>query len=147
MVYHTKLISLLIFSPLRNNTKRWLSAYLKGGTASCRYNFTLSPSFHTRVGVPQESCISPTLFIIFVSTYVLANSYADNFKKFQMFGTFTTHVSNIGTWADERYVPKSTITLFTSKFAQSSIYPRVTLNYPLKLRVTFDPYFSFKVHV
>jgi len=53
MVNHTKLIRTLTISCLRNNTKRWLSTYLKGRTASCRYNSTLSPSFHARVGVPQ----------------------------------------------------------------------------------------------
>ena len=45
MVNHTKLISALTLSPLTDNTKRWLSVYLKGRTASDRYYFTVSPPF------------------------------------------------------------------------------------------------------
>ena len=58
MVNHTKLISPLTFSPLSNNTKRWVSAYLKGLTTSCRYNFTICPSYHVTVAVPQGACMS-----------------------------------------------------------------------------------------
>ena len=36
MVNHTKVIRALTLSSLSNNTKRWLSAYLKGRTASCQ---------------------------------------------------------------------------------------------------------------
>ena len=35
MVNHTKLIRALTLSSPTNNTKRWLSAYLEGRTASC----------------------------------------------------------------------------------------------------------------
>jgi len=71
----------------------------------------------------------------------------------------TTHVSNIEEWADERGLAisasKSTITLFTSLFAQSNTHPKVTLNnslLPLEktpriLEVTFDPHFKFNAHV
>ena len=77
MVDHTRLIRALTLSSLRNNTKRWLPACLKGRTASCRYNFTLSPSFHARVW-------GPTFFNFFASTFIksnnlLTNSYADDF--------------------------------------------------------------------
>ena len=84
MVNRTKLIRALTLSSLSNNTKCRLSAFLKGRTASCRYNFTLSPSFHARVGVPQDACIYPTLFNFFASTFsqsdnLLTNSYVDDF--------------------------------------------------------------------
>ena len=71
------LIRALSLSYLSNNTKRWLSAYLKERTASCRYNFTLSPSFHARarVRVPQGACLSPTLFIILVSTFPQSDDF------------------------------------------------------------------------
>ena len=46
----TPLIRAFTLSFLSNNTKRWLSAYLKGLTASCYCNLTSSPSFHARVG-------------------------------------------------------------------------------------------------
>ena len=59
-----------ILSHLSINTKRQLSTYLKGRTASCRYNFTLSlPAFcYARVRVTQVYCISPALYKFFVSS-------------------------------------------------------------------------------
>ena len=121
-----------------------VGAYLKGRTACCRYNFTLSPSFHTRVGVPQDAYISPTLFNFFVSTFpqyddFFTKFYADDFivscSKFnvdQIAEALSSHWPNIGEWADERGLaistPKSTITLFTPQFAQSHTHLQVTLN-------------------
>ena len=69
--------------------------------------------------------------------------------------TFTAHSSNIEEWTDERGLTisasKSTITLFTTQFAQCNTHPQVTLNnfiQPLRrtpciLGVTFDPHFKF----
>jgi len=69
------------------------------------------------------------------------------------------HSPIIEEWADERGLaisaPKSTITLFTPKYAQSNTHPQVTLNnsiLPLErnlciLGVPFDPYFKFNAHV
>ena len=80
MVNHTKFIRTLTLFYLSNNAKRWLSACLKGRTATFRYNFTPSPFFI----LPQGVCISPNLFSFFVSTFpqsdnFLTNFYADNF--------------------------------------------------------------------
>ena len=171
MVNHTKLIRALSLSSLSNNTKRWLSAYLKGRTASCRYNSTVSRSFHSRAGVPQGACLSPTLFNIFVSTFpqsedLLTSSYADDFtiscsnsNVDQMAESLSTQSPIIEEWASERALaisaPKSTITLFTPQFAQSNIHPQVTLSdsvlplerNPCILGVTFDPHFKFNAHV
>lgn len=79
-----KLISTRTLSPLSNNTKRRLIPCLKSRTASCQYNFTLSPFFHARVRVHQGACISPALFNFFASTFpqfgnLLTNSYKDDF--------------------------------------------------------------------
>ena len=126
---------------------RWLSAYLKGRTASCRYNFTLSPSSHATEGVLHDTCISPTLFNSFASKFpqsdnLLTNSYADDFTVScsdsnvdQMAEALTVHSSNIDEWADERSLvisaPKSIITLFIPNFEQSDTHSRVILNnYP-----------------
>ena len=43
-------------------------------TASCRYNFTLSTSFHGRVGVPHGDCIPPTLFNLFASRFTTSSA-------------------------------------------------------------------------
>ena len=84
MINHTIHIRAFTLSSLSNNIKLWLCAYLKGRIASCRNKFTLSPSFHARVGVSQSACISPTLFNFFVSTFpqaddFLTSTYADDF--------------------------------------------------------------------
>ena len=132
MVNHTKLA--LSLSSLSNNAKHWLSAYLKRQTASCCYNFILSPSFHARVGVPEGACISPTLFYFFVFTCpqsenLITISYADDFTVScsngdQMAEAVSAHSPNIEELADdcglEISAPKSTITLFTLQIAQSS---------------------------
>ena len=61
-VTHTLLLASLSQTTLRHNTVRWLSAYLRGRIASCRYHHTTSPHRHARTGVPQGFCISPVLF-------------------------------------------------------------------------------------
>ena len=160
---HTKLISALTLSSPSNYTKRWLAACTKGRTVSSRYNFTLSSSFHSRVGVSQGACISPTLFNFFASIFsqsdnLFTNSYADDFivscsnsNVDQMAEALSAYSSNIEEWADKRglaiYAPKSINTLFTLQFAQSYTHPQITLSNSLLLfertsrilGVTFDP--------
>ena len=144
MVNHTKLIRALALSSLSYNTKRWLSACLKAWTASCRYNITLSPSFHARVGVPQDTYISPTLFNFFVFTF----PQADNFLTSSYTDDFTVSAPFISAL-------KSTVTLFIPQFVQSSTHHQVTRNNsilplertPCILGVTFYPHFKFNVHV
>ena len=156
--------------PLSNNTTRWLSAYLRGRMASCRYNNTNSPFRHARTGVPQGSCISPALFNIFVSTYpqsdVLTTSYADDFTDSSTSSDFSAaasslsaHAQRVGGWAEERGLaisaPKSNVTLFTPHRLQSHAHPSVTLNgceLPLErtpriLGITLDPHFTFTPHI
>ena len=123
---NTKIISALTLSPLCNNTKRRLSAYWKGRSASCRNKFTLSPYFHARVGDP---CISLTLFNFFASTFSQSDNWlqcswlhcflsqrcSDGWSP-QIWSPLKPHGSNIQDWVNERglaiYVTKSTITLF-----------------------------------
>ena len=169
-VNHTKLISLLIDTPLADNTVRWLSAYLKGRMASCRYNYTTSPQRHTRAGVPQGSCISPVLFNFFVSTYPhsthLTTSYADDFTDSASSTDYTSaaaalseHANRVSLWAADLGLtlsaPKSTVTLFTPDTRQFHHHPHVTINntplplaqYPRILGVTLDPRFNFGHHI
>ena len=111
VVDHTKLIAALIDSNLRANTIRWLSAYLRGRKISCRYNHAISPHRSMWAGVPQGSCLSPTLFNFFVSTYpqscnVLSNSYADDFTDScarpsvpSAADCLTAHATRVSRWA------------------------------------------------
>ena len=166
-ISHTKLIAALIDSPLRSNTVRWLSAYLRGRRAICRYNHAESPHRRTRTGVPQGSCLSPVLFNFFVSTYpqssgITSTSYADDFTDScsdpdisAAAARLTEHASRVSNWATERGMtlsaPKSTVTLFTSDNRQHEIRPLVTLGgepLPLEknpriLGLKLDPAFKF----
>ena len=170
MVNHTKLLSALNSSNLPHNTLRWLSAYLKGRVASCRYNSTTSNKNYTRTGVPQGSCISPVLFNFFVSSYPqddhLTLSYADDFTDSITSRNYrdaapalTLQASRVHDWANERGLalsaPKSTITLFTPHRSEVHDHPEVRLNnepLPLErnpriLGVTFDPLLTFNRHI
>merc|ERR1711888_284015 len=114
LVPHTTLISSLITqTTLRHNTVRWLSAYLRGRMACCRYTHTTSSYRHARTGVPQGSCISPILFNFYVSNYPqspqLTSSYADDFTDSfsstdipSAASALTTHASRVSRWANER---------------------------------------------
>ena len=170
-ISHTKLIAALIDSPLRSNTVRWLSAYLRGRRAMCRYNHAESPHRRTRTGVPQGSCLSPVLFNFFVSTYPQSNgitstSYADDFTDFcsdpdisVAAARLTEHASRVSNWATERGMtlsaPKSTVTLLTPDNRQHEIHPLVTLGgellpldkNPRILGLKLDPAFKFGPHV
>ena len=60
-VNHTKLIEAISVTGLHNNIIRWLTAYLWGRTASCRYKNTTDLPYST------GSVISPLLLNFFVS--------------------------------------------------------------------------------
>ena len=68
-VSHTKLIEAISATGLNHNIIRWLSTYLRGRFASCRYKDATSTCHAVRAGVPQGSVISPLLFNFFVANY------------------------------------------------------------------------------
>ena len=118
-ISHNKLLTSLTDSSLHNNTVRWLSTYLRGRLVCCRYNNMLSPYRHLHVGVPQGSCISPTLFNFFVSTYPhsthLTTSYADDFTDSsshtdytQAASALTEHATRVSEWAGDLGLSLST---------------------------------------
>ena len=169
-VPHTKLLLALTQTTLQHNTVRWLSSYLRGRMARCRYHNTTSPYRHARTGVPQGSCISPVLFNFYVSSYPnspqLTTSYADDFTDSYSSPDYMTaatalssHATQVAAWAHDRGLsisaPKSTVTLFTSETRQSHTHPPVTLHdsplplarNPRILGVTFDPHFNFSSHI
>ena len=164
------IINSLNHTPIRPNTVRLLSTYLKGRMACVRYNNCTSPYRHARTGVPQGSCLSPVLFNFFVSTYPQTDSpstsYADDFTDSysdvdvtSAAGVLSAHASDVAAWAGGRGLTisaaKSTITLFTSDLHQSHLHPQVSLlNSPLPLNrnpripvVTFEPHFTFSPHI
>ena len=120
-----------------------------------------------RFGSLRAHVYFPTIFNFFVSTFpqsddFLTTSYADDFTVScanpnvdQKGDALSAHSANIEELSDERGLansaPKSTITLFTIQFAQSSTHPQVSLNnsilplerIPCILGVTFDPHFKF----
>ena len=61
-VNHTILLSDINNTNMEHNTVRWLTTYLRGRTAICRYNNTSSKSYVIHTGVPQGSVLSPLLF-------------------------------------------------------------------------------------
>ena len=169
-VNHTKLIAALSTSSLHHNVIRWLSSYLRGRHAFCRYSEATSTCHAVRAGVPQGSVISPILFNFFVANYPenveLHTTYADDVHAAQSSirpqeaaDALTVHAESVGEWAEERGLqisaPKSFVTLFTSDTNQSHLHPIVTLNnsplplerHPKLLGVTFDTHFFFNQHV
>ena len=65
-INHTKLIEAISATGL-HHIIRWLSAYMRGRIAACRYKDATSTYHAVRAGVPQGSMISPLLFKFFVS--------------------------------------------------------------------------------
>ena len=171
VVNHTALLSDIASTPLKHNTIRWVTTYLRGRTAVCRYNNTTSKSSTIRTGVPQGSVLSPLLFNLYVSRFplspqTLTTSYADDFTVSATAettsgatATLAARAAEVEQWASARSLQisaqKSTVTLFSSQTRELNTHPTVPFNnstLPLEknpkiLGVTFDPTLTFCAHV
>ena len=170
-VNHTTLLTDIHNTTMAHNTIRWLSTYLRGRTAICRYNNSPSKSNVIHTGVPQGSILSPLLFNLYVSQfpqspYTLTTSYADDFTVSataestpDATATLAAHADEVEQWASERELQisaqKSTVTLFTSQTREVNNHPAIPFNNatlplnknPKILGVTFDPTLTFCTHV
>merc|ERR1712030_295846 len=129
-VNHTTLLTDIHNTNMEHNTIRWLTTYLRGRTAVCRYNNTTSKSNTIHTGVPQGSVISPLLFNLYVSQfpqspYTLTPSFADDFTVSAtaeatsgVTATLAAQAAEMEQWASTRALQvstqKSTVTLFST---------------------------------
>ena len=138
-VTHTKLVKALICSPLGSNTIRWLSAYLGGRMAGCRYKLSSSSLRHTRSGVSQGSCGSPALFNYLVSSYPqsvpLTSSYDDGFTNYRGEGRHTyCRVSGLRrTFASQSQLP-NLLLLFVYRVHANQTFILLSLSITLSSR-------------
>ena len=144
LVDHTLLLSALNQSALDHNTVRWLATWLRGRTASCRYNKITSSQRAVKIGIPLGSVIPPPLFNFYCSTYPetcpLITSYADDFTSAASdtdpqaaADVLSNHATDVAEWAESKKLrisaPKSSVTLFTPQTQQVNAHPTVTLNW------------------
>ena len=112
-VNHSKLIEAISATGLHHNIIRWLSAYLRGKIASCRYKDAMSACHAVRAGVPQGSVLLPLLFNFFGSNYPsnfqVQSSYADDSHAPDSSvnisiatEALTNQAEAVGAWAEER---------------------------------------------
>ena len=155
---------------MAHNTIRWLTSYLHGRTATCKYNnITAKPNpLHT--GVSQGSVFSPIFFNLYVSTYPqtvqLFTSYADyltvavtEISTAGAEAALAAHAAYLTQWAAVRALQvstfKSIVTLFSSQtreFNTQLAIPLNNTNLPMEkrpkiLRVTFNPTLTFCTHM
>ena len=67
-VNHDVLLNMIHLSTLENNMVRWISAYLRGQRAACRFCNYLLTFWALHCGMPQGSVIAPLLFIFMSQT-------------------------------------------------------------------------------
>ncbi|KAF2360279.1 Reverse transcriptase domain [Trinorchestia longiramus] len=169
-VPHPQVIFQISSLPLNHHIVRWLVCYLKGRSAKCSYHHHLSSSRPVLADVPQGSVISPALFNLFVSDYPptapLITSYADDLTaiatttKIPDASTIlSAHSADVITWAQQKgltvSIAKSQSSVFTPDTHQSRTYPHVTwegtdlthCRSPKILGITFDPHFTFTLHI
>ena len=168
---HDLLLSKISNTSIHHNIARWLASYLRGRTTRVSHNSRISKPKQVRFGVPQGSVISPILFNFFIADIPIhpettTSSYADDFNTFHSSSKIRTstkilneHIARILPWCEENGMSlapdKSSVTLYTPDFHQSSFHPKVKASssiIPLEkspkiLGVTLDTHHTFKPHI
>ena len=170
-VSHEVLLNDILLSPLPNNTKRWLYAYLRGRSTYVEFRGQRSKYRRVKQGVPQGGVLSPALFNYYLSTLptppddIQVVSYADDItvmaqgkKPGPVCKHLSTYLDKIADWFQERNLilspAKSTVTLFTTWTKQMNRTWKVTMGghtlptnpRPKILGVIFDKQLSFAPH-
>ena len=139
-VSHHKLLSKVNNTDLHNNLKHWLVAYLRDRKVRCIYQGVASRWKKVKMGVPQGSVISPSLWNFFVSSFSsgaeVDESFADDFHAAEsavspddIAVALASAASNLSAQAEDiglsLSAPKSTVTLFTPWVKQYGRLPPV----------------------
>ena len=142
-VDHTLFIEEICNSVLNSNLIRWISAYLRGRTASCNYNGQTSQLRNVKSGFPQGSVLSPDLWNFFISdspdVAEVQSSYADDnhlvesdADLVELSAKLQNSVSASSDWSDRKNLvlapAKSQITLFTPDAKQFNAHPKVYID-------------------
>ena len=173
-VHHPTLLEKISRSGLHPNIVRWITCYIRGRTAKCRYQGSFSKTRIIRSGVPQGAVLSPTLYNFFSqdcpSSATILTSYADDVTIAESLPDKTLNASQLSDRLSESFEPivewaannrlrvtpdKSSITLFTPWNKQFQAHPQVQLDgsilpldtTPKILGVRFDPSFTFTPHI
>ena len=67
MILHKDIIKKLREQSLKTSSINWIKSFLKSRTFQVCVNGTISSSKQIKAGVPQGSCLSPTLFVLYFS--------------------------------------------------------------------------------
>jgi hypothetical protein len=168
---HCTLLDKISNTTLPGSITRWLANYLHGRQARTSFRNQVSRKRNIKVGTPQGSIISPTLFNYYISDLptpphpIKMVSYADDITVFVSgphippltrllngyLPAITNHLASLSLAISPA---KSSVTLLTPHNAELNVHPQVfvqnqlvpLVTKPKILGVTFNPTFTFAEH-
>ena len=168
---HDTLISKIVESSLLPAITQWLSCYLRWRQAVTSFRGTKSSTRIVRIGIPQGSKLSPSLFNYYIADMprptppVKRVCYADDKTVWatgpnipQLESMITNYLRDASIYLKDNSLlisaPRSTVTLFTTYKHQFQMHPDITLadtqrpleRSPKILGVILDPSISFHKH-